>query len=568
MKNLVISKILLWSDIERRARRVDFHPQQTTIIGANNTGKSSLMKSIYSAFGAESARQDARWLSGKVKVLVSFSLDAQAFSILRDGNRYSVFNSEGQLLKSTNRVTNDLSIFLADLFDFRLTLPAREGRGVEIPPPAFLFLPFYIDQDASWVRPWSAFDRLQQYADWKVSVAEYHLGIRENQYYDVLGHLYAIQHQLQELRLQRKGLETALAGLETVAQNSTFSINLDAFQGQVGRLIKEASVLAERENHIKDQLTELSRSKLILTRQLQIAKKAIGEIRDDFEFLTRYDSDSVECPTCGTSYENDFIARFSIASDEDKLLTFVSQIDDDIREVEGKQEGIYRQLDVARDQVARVNEILATSQADVTLEMIIESEGRRAADSLLKNQVAKVDVAIGAAAAQEEPLRVSLEALDRESRARRQEVTAQFSEILRSSLRKLRVDPFTDIAYKSLTGRIDETGSSLPRALLGYYFTFLNVMVARSPATFCPIVLDSPNQQAQDDESLSIMLNFIRDQQPRGSQMILALEKDMGMSFNGSRVELEEKLHLLSDTEYDRVKEDVRFYLEESLRSR
>ena len=47
---------------------------------------------------------------------------------------------------------------------------------------------------------------------------------------------------------------------------------------------------------------------------------------------------------------------------------------------------------------------------------------------------------------------------------------------------------------------ISETGSALPRALLAYYFTFLKIMNIYSTSTFCPIIIDSPNQQEQDKD--------------------------------------------------------------------
>jgi recombinational DNA repair ATPase RecF len=52
MKRLVFRELKLISYKEERARRVAFHPRRTAIIGDNDTGKSSILKSLYRTLGA------------------------------------------------------------------------------------------------------------------------------------------------------------------------------------------------------------------------------------------------------------------------------------------------------------------------------------------------------------------------------------------------------------------------------------------------------------------------------------------------------------------------------------
>jgi hypothetical protein len=69
----------------------------------------------------------------------------------------------------------------------------------------------------------------------------------------------------------------------------------------------------------------------------------------------------------------------------------------------------------------------------------------------------------------------------------------------------------------------------------------------------CPIVIDSPNQQGQDQDSIRAMLQFVRDRRPSGAQMILAVEETFGVSLGGTTIELSEKYSLLRASEYDAV---------------
>jgi hypothetical protein len=99
--------------------------------------------------------------------------------------------------------------------------------------------------------------------------------------------------------------------------------------------------------------------------------------------------------------------------------------------------------------------------------------------------------------------------------------------------------------------RITEQGSDLPRALLAYYFAILHVMTKHSTSTFCPMVIDSPNQQDQDRTNMVRMLNFIRDKRSADSQLILGLVDQFGVDFGGDVIELEDKHQLLSDDDYE-----------------
>lgn len=124
-------------------------------------------------------------------------------------------------------------------------------------------------------------------------------------------------------------------------------------------------------------------------------------------------------------------------------------------------------------------------------------------------------------------------------------------------LRVLNVPSLPENAYAAVDASIRETGSALPRALLAYYFSVLHTIRDFGDSTFFPVVVDSPNQQAQDKSSLSAMLAFIRDNQPKNSQLILGLEDDLGVDIPGKRVELSTKYRLLVEDEYKQVREEI-----------
>jgi hypothetical protein len=87
-------------------------------------------------------------------------------------------------------------------------------------------------------------------------------------------------------------------------------------------------------------------------------------------------------------------------------------------------------------------------------------------------------------------------------------------------------------------------------------------MRENSTTLFCPIVIDSPNQQDQDGVNLERMLRFIRDERPRESQLVLALVDDCGIDFGGSTVELYRKNSVLGEEEYEELSMLVREFID------
>src|SRR5690349_17683696 len=98
MKNLRFQKLYLCYDLEKRATVVKFDPKITVILGENDTSKSSLIKSIYAAFGADPYKTHPKWAQANVNVLVDFTVDGVAFRILRAGVFFSLFDSSSNLI--------------------------------------------------------------------------------------------------------------------------------------------------------------------------------------------------------------------------------------------------------------------------------------------------------------------------------------------------------------------------------------------------------------------------------------------------------------------------------------
>ena len=125
--------------------------------------------------------------------------------------------------------------------------------------------------------------------------------------------------------------------------------------------------------------------------------------------------------------------------------------------------------------------------------------------------------------------------------------------------------------YNSISCQIKESGSDLSRALLAYYYAILNTMAAYSSTTACPIVIDSPLQNEQDEQNIKKILEFIRDKKPSEMQLILGCVGMDGLEFkkdavvlngvefkNANYLFLDNKYAALSQEEYPKLFEELK----------
>jgi hypothetical protein len=171
---LRFSRLCLLSQYERRAFTASFLSDKIVLLAPNGFGKSAVLKSLYDALGAEPHRIDSAWRGARVETLLQFTVDGVPYTILKGNERYAIFDRADKLLLRTTSVGRELTAFLAKLLDFQLEMVDKKDEVIT-PPPAYMFAPFYIDQDKSWGETWVSFKGLYLNNS-KQTLAEYHSG--------------------------------------------------------------------------------------------------------------------------------------------------------------------------------------------------------------------------------------------------------------------------------------------------------------------------------------------------------------------------------------------------------
>jgi len=568
MKKLTFDELLLVSHTERRAKKVVFHPKATVIQGPNDTGKSSIVKSIFYALGANPSSVHPRWKKADVSSLLRFSVNGYECSLFRHGQSFSLFLLESRFLKrehligTYDSVTNQLGPKLAELFDFKLILLSQDGAP-QVPPPAYLFLPYYIDQDIGWAKNWSSFENLSQFKNWRRDLVYYHTGIHPNKWYELKTNARVLQKDREDPIQREKILKDVLKQLERQLSNSKFDIDIKAYKKEINDLLKRCEVLKKKEEEYKNKLIELETERIRLEAQKDIVAHARLELSEDYDFADKVSEDNIACPICGAVYSNTFAERFSIACDEDRCVSLLQQIRKNLDEIVEKICNHKNGLTNTSIEIDEINAILMAKQGELTLKDLIENEGKREVSSTLNSNLEEIRAQI---AKIETMIREIDEELSKYSDPKRsQEIISLYRERMSRHLSLLNVTTLDESSFRKLESSIKETGSDQPRAILAYFFSILHVIKSYGTSVFCPIVIDAPNQQEQDPHNHRKMLEFIKGNMTEDSQLILSLVDDCGIDFGGTIIPMEEKNFALSKEEYKNVAEEIEPYLAANL---
>jgi DNA repair exonuclease SbcCD ATPase subunit len=561
MKSLQLENMLLVSHREKKARKIDFDPEVTVIKGENDTGKSSVIKSIQSAFGASPHNVHKNWINADVHILVKFTLDGVGYHIYKHRNSFSLFDSSKNIIGTYSSVTNELAPKFAQIFDFRLKLADRDGKSVT-PPPAYLMLPFYLDQDKGWVGTWCSYRNLGQFAHWKPRVAGYHFGIKPDKWYQLDSERKNFEAEKDEPERQIKAIQSVRDKTLSDFSGVDFDIDIDSFRNEINQLINRCNDLKKKERGYKNQILEAKTEKNRIEAQIEIVVKTHDELSDDYKYSSKV-GDVVGCPTCGAHYDNSFSERFDIAQDTETCVDLLSSLREDLAKIDKaicKAEAL---MGEAKETRLQINEILSKKQGDIKLKDLIDLESKKSLLVHLDKESAEYSKKLD-----EMNIKIG-KAIDEMKKyddpERRKGIIAEYGELLRKNTMKLNVHSLDDSIYKNITPSIEESGSDLPRAILAYFFTSIEAIEKNGNATFFPIVIDAPNQQEQDKDNLNKILKFIKEKRPKGKQLILGLVDSGDVDFEGNVLEFDKKYSVLSEDLYQAGAEVINHFESQNL---
>ena len=160
--NLIISSITIVDLTNKQAKKVVFSPSKNLLTSdQNHLGKSVIMKSLYYTLGAEV------FFPTPIKRInlftyIDFSLNEHEYRVCRLKSTFTLYCDNTFI--SYYPSIGEFEEALSELFNFEISLVGKDVNGTIIKcPPAFYFLPYYIDQENGWAVNSSSFNQITQF---------------------------------------------------------------------------------------------------------------------------------------------------------------------------------------------------------------------------------------------------------------------------------------------------------------------------------------------------------------------------------------------------------------------
>lgn len=530
------------------AKRIDFLPGLNIILGKNKTGKSSLIKSIFYTMGCKVFFEDS-WLKIIDELHLEFSFDNKNYILKRISNTENYTLLDLQTSKIVFQ-TIDYKTFCKkffELFDINFYLNEKKSKK-EIPvPPAAIFNFNYIDQDRGWnLDLANNFYNLSYIQDVNRTVVKYVVGETTNNYFKLKIKNNTLKYEIENYKNEILSINKFLTRVQhQVPQKVELQTDwLQQSELENLQFLKESIRLKSfKINEIENFLKELRDS-------IKYLKLNIAELNKDFDFSTKILENNIHCPTCGTIHTNEPENKFKFLSDINKLSELIHLNRQDIKKLETEKNTLSKELKSLNLEHKNLETFITSSPNYINF---IETQKTVGMLNLIRKnttETEKMEKILKHKEILKSSIKNELESF----------TTIKRKSFLRNSLKQELLNNVVPLNLESTTNldlsnymliKKNISGSDGPRIILNYYASLYKYNLKRNNYPFNFLIVDTPNQQGQDELNLKIIDNFIGELDPSG-QIILGTERRIGYEKNSHVIHLQNnKRQCLNKEDYD-----------------
>ena len=541
----VYFKNLLIADLQTHTARVQSFEKGLNVVTSedNHVGKSSLLKSLYYTLGAE-VDFDSVWDKQSKLYIATLCVDEKEYRVVRFLRRFAVFEGE-TLLKITDSITKELTPLLGEMFNFSVYLPHKETGKVEMAPPAFTFMPYYIDQDKGWSGLYDSFAAITQYksAD-RIKSLYYHLNIYTKGTVELMAERDRLKERLEALDVQRDRLNTILLALQEEIANLPPADTINELEAHLEAPKKRIEQLVTQIGEIRNEIQSLETT----LRQHQYNLKVIREYVSVKDKVSDVDENKQHiCPNCGYIFDEEIfnLVRANYGTiNEDYMCQQIQLLIDTVSEKlnSAKERYIYIRKQMTEEEVAFRAE---KNEFDI----YVRQRGLAGSVRRFRNQLDETAIETQEIIQQIKDINKELKKLPN-----KKEVEEKYIECVRLNIMTLDAwDPAYDGSIHLLKP-IKAQGTLENKIILAQFVALFQTMdYFNSGATRFSFIVDSPRAKEASETSSKDILKMIA-QLKMLPQIILATidysDYESEMDVPAKLIVLTEKRKLLNENDY------------------
>jgi len=542
MKKVLFKRIAILSLTERKAFSFDFSEGLNFIHGTNDTGKSSLIKSLYYCLGGD-VRLDEGWKTQEIIIKITLMHHGKTINFFRKSSFFIVSiieNGEIKTEKSFNKVS-ELAAEIQDIFGFNLLLTVKKNKETSLANPASYYFPFYIDQDEGWSHVLDSFHGLKMYVDWQKNALQYHSGIKPKEYYSLNGEQKVLAAKISELEKEENLIKKTKSRFEQHLHNVSFDIDIEYYVSKIDYFVVKCEQLEAEERKFRTQALSLySKRNSISDTLFNI------ENDNENEGILINDVDDISFSIKKYEINN---SKVSLFSQKSKLYEEKEKLD---KQIEKVKENLFEHKELSQ----KIRSMLGDVHDEFSIKEIIDSEAYKTATQAFDKQLSELKEQINDLLLEKYSIEKEIKKFNNLKRTK--EINEFFLLMLNKAQSKLQLpvsSKATVIGYKVLT--TGKTGSRSPRAIFAYHYALLMTINKYSSLPILPIVIDSPKQQDLDDEYTEKVIQFCLDDLAAVSQVIIGAVKPERNMLGHHSINLTEKFSLLKKEKYQEIYDEI-----------
>ena len=499
MKNMYFKNILIADIQNKTARFVSFKKGLNVITSSeNHVGKSSIIKSLYYTLGAE-VKFDNRWNKNSKITVVTIDVDGLEYRVVRFIKKFAIFK-ETKLILLTDSVTKQLAPKLAEIFDFYVYLTEKndEKRVVQA-PPAFTFMPYYIDQDNGWTELYNSFERMNQFSKQERAKSLYfHLNIYTKDRIELQARKDKYKSEKKELETEEQqqiitinALSKELNSIIPAYNEKELESQLEIPRKGIEELVK---VIGQKRNTIQKLQTSLEQHE----NQLNIIHKF-----QQIEVHEENNNHIYTCPNCGFELEDNLykIVRNNYnQSNAAYLYTQIELIVDNIKEELITQEQQY--IDLMKNLKTQEN---IYDESKDAYDIYLRYRG-------LKETLRKYQNELGINRISQNKKEENIKKINKELKKQpnKKMIECIYIDYVKRNILSLGAWARDYEGNISLLKGINAQGSLMPKIILSQYIGLFQTMKAiNCPTIRFPFVVDSPRSMESSVTSSKEILEMI-----------------------------------------------------------
>lgn len=547
MSKLTFKTLYIFSSSEKKAKVVNFSTGTNIItsssVDGTKRGKSLITKCLYHTMGADCFFESI-WKSRDKTYILHFDISGKEYYMYRCNTLFKLFDANKSVIfKTVNR--NELGEKLKDVFGFAVQLPKRGEEKLEITPPAYSYLLYFLDQDRILGTQFASFDNLGQYPDFKENVLYYHFGAFDERYYEIERQLEKIHEETKTAEKKKEVSEGIYEKVISNIRDVSYTQSLELLERDVERTKDKYVSIANALSKTRTTLINLRNEKAEIFASLDTLKMFGRDNEKQIKSLNNH-----VCPFCNSLLDDTVALRITKYGTAEDIILLSNNMQIAVGELERKierQENEYRkwlnELRKYEDSLAKkhgqIDDVLAhKGYIEIKDDLIQELQNLREEIDCLSKQ------------------ELDLKAEERSYIETKSKINTRYYELMMAAKNRFNLEEIKEKSFEKITNSFKGGGSNKPIATIIWYLNLLKLRKEFNPSAIdFPVVFDSPNNAETDLEKKGQLYRYIVEAVPKDNQLIVSGigyedKETFGVSFD-TVIRLDnEKYHLLSDEDY------------------